>query len=601
MRARVIGRAVACAVVWLWCAAASAAPTVQLIADVSGSMKSNDPANLRATGIGLWGTLLPKDTQAGLWTFGSQVDNPVPLDKVDGAWRQSVEAALPRLSAYQQFTDIESALTKALAAVPDTDEPAHVILLTDGMVDLPGASGQAKTRKDAESRSRLLESVIEDYRQRGVAIDTIALSGGADTELLSTLSRQTGGLSSVAETPATLMRSFLDAMTQVTPFQRVPLGSDQRFFLDDQVNGMTALVFRDDSTSSPLSLIGPDGQRMTARAPGRSDWRHEARFDLITLDRPTPGEWRLDGSVGPGSRILIDSPVKLALESGEPTLYQFFPRDITARLTDNDAPATPESLGVTPLSMRATLVGSDGRTLSDTPLTPSDDGAVYSGRLSAETLGNAQLRVQAQGEGMTRLRVAQVNVAPPLEPSLDASHGVIMVEARAPKLTHDNTRISATLLGQSLDVTTAAARTWQVRLPDELPSQSVPVELKATIDLPMLSRTIDLPSVTLNEQARVALSGAGERAALKGQSMEDAQASEQDAEGPSALENLWSKAQAAWPEVVAWAERQPEWARWAALGVGVLVVLLLVLGGRRRPEPRRREPHLGEDDNDPRL
>ena len=48
----------------------AAPPDVRLVIDVSGSMKQNDPNNLRQPAVELLVQLLPEGSKAGVWTFG---------------------------------------------------------------------------------------------------------------------------------------------------------------------------------------------------------------------------------------------------------------------------------------------------------------------------------------------------------------------------------------------------------------------------------------------------------------------------------------------------------------------------------------------------
>ena len=61
---------------------ATALNDVRVLIDISGSMKKNDPANLRQPALRLFISLLPSDTQAGVWTFGQWVNMLIPHDSV---------------------------------------------------------------------------------------------------------------------------------------------------------------------------------------------------------------------------------------------------------------------------------------------------------------------------------------------------------------------------------------------------------------------------------------------------------------------------------------------------------------------------------------
>lgn len=51
---------------------------IRVVVDISGSMKLNDPDNLRRPAVRLLAGLLPDGTGVGLWTFGREVNMLVP-------------------------------------------------------------------------------------------------------------------------------------------------------------------------------------------------------------------------------------------------------------------------------------------------------------------------------------------------------------------------------------------------------------------------------------------------------------------------------------------------------------------------------------------
>ena len=88
-------------------------PDLRMAIDVSGSMKHNDPANLRASALDLLVTLLPERSHAGVWGFGEQVQSLLALGAVDAGWKRSARGLESRLDDYEQYTDLEAGLRAA--------------------------------------------------------------------------------------------------------------------------------------------------------------------------------------------------------------------------------------------------------------------------------------------------------------------------------------------------------------------------------------------------------------------------------------------------------------------------------------------------------
>ncbi len=369
------------------------------------------------------------------------------------------------------------------------------------MVDVPAISD--KPAQDRASRERIIDTLAPDLAGRNVVIHTIALSRNADTDLMRAISLQSGGLASVAEDSRALLRSFLDVLGQVAPRQQLPL-EDGRFQVDDQVREFTALIFHD-RDEGPVTLISPDGERLSINAPGAvSRWRHDDRYELMTVPQPAPGQWQIGGPVGAGSRILIDSSLQLRSNQIPATLYEHF--DLPLEVWLEGDPEHNDASSSLP-SVDAVLRGSNGE-ITSARLSHDADNR-YRGRLDhIDQTGNAELALQARSDAFARLLTHSVNVVPAIDAVLSRDQSHITLTAAYPRLTRDNTRISAQLLDETLEVTPVAEDHWRITLPESLPDESVSVALTATVALDNRILEIPLPPVVLNREAATSLSGA---------------------------------------------------------------------------------------------
>ena len=304
---------------------------VRIIIDVSGSMKYNDPQNLRSPGLRLLGGLMPGDAESGVWTFARYVNMLVPIQKANDNWRQRIEQKSSEIHSHGLFTDIEQALQKATANV-NTSNPSKqrsIILLSDGLVDLH----QGKTASE-QSRQNIINKLLPQIKQKGFRIHTIALSEEADHELLKQLSLSTDGWYHKVDNADELERVFLHLFEQATQRDSVPL-VDNRFVIDNSVNEMTILVFRENATDV-TQLQQPDQKRQQADAHESSvRWMQEKHFDLITIDNPMPGEWFIDGNIDPDNRVMVLTDLKMETIDLPNNILAGEQFDIVAHLTDH--------------------------------------------------------------------------------------------------------------------------------------------------------------------------------------------------------------------------------------------------------------------------
>ena len=88
-------------------------PDVRLLIDISGSMKKNDPNNLRIPALQLVTNLLPQNADAGVWAFGRYVNMMVPLAPVNSDWQDKATKTAKKINSAGLYTNIGGVLTKA--------------------------------------------------------------------------------------------------------------------------------------------------------------------------------------------------------------------------------------------------------------------------------------------------------------------------------------------------------------------------------------------------------------------------------------------------------------------------------------------------------
>ncbi|MBV1908956.1 MAG: VWA domain-containing protein [Kangiellaceae bacterium] len=282
---------------------------VRLLIDISGSMKKNDPNNLRIPALQLVTNLLPKGADAGVWAFGRYVNMMVPLSTVDNKWQVNATNTANKINSRGLFTNIGSVLEKASYgwSKPDLYEKRSMVLLTDGMVDI-----SKNPKVNAKERAKILNTILPKLKKAGVAIHTIALSENADHDLLQQLSKQTDGWYEAVNNADELQRVFLKIFEQAAARDSLPI-SENKFTVDSSIDEMTVLVFRK-SSDTDAKLISPTGKAINKSTKGTDvRWFSTDGYDLITLQNPETGEWKIDADVDPDNRVMIVSKLGLSV------------------------------------------------------------------------------------------------------------------------------------------------------------------------------------------------------------------------------------------------------------------------------------------------
>ncbi|MFQ3786902.1 VWA domain-containing protein [Halomonas sp. A29] len=581
-------------------------PEVRVIIDVSGSMRHNDPDQLAAEALELLVTLVPSDARAGIWTFGEHVANPIRPAPVNLEWRDRARALSSLLVDYQQYTDIESAIYQAASAEVVTGQP-HLVLLTDGMIDLPTWRG-SKPAIDRASREALLDELGPRLVEEGVVVHAIAFSDEADLDLVERLAQMTGGLSATVAAPDALLGAFLAIADRIFPSDRVPV-TDQRFLIEPGLRGFTALLFRGEEA---LELVGPDGRRYSADSPPEgAEWRSESRYDLVQVPDPQPGQWRLEGAPGQDSRITVESPLRLQTAGVPNTFYLGFDVPVEAWLAREGEAVGVEEL---PAHLRLTAELHDASGAVQSAVVLSQQEERFVGRLPAPALsGTAQFVVRAEGQGFRRQRVQAVNVLPSIAAQHDEASQQVLLAAEHPALDRDNTRLYGQLQGARLEAEPMDERHWRIALPELDLTLSVPLILRGEVTLEGETRELHLPRLMLFPSVATAidqvdaspalevarfheeLSPIREPRAMPGPALPEPveRVIRQIQELPQAAQERWREWSPVLVRPLEEAVRDP-FQRWLLGGMLLALMVLLLLWRilRRRRIVPREEPHV---------
>ena len=305
---------------------------IRLVIDVSGSMKRNDPKDLRQPAVDLLVRLMPEEGKAGVWTFGKYVNMLVPHQEIDAQWRDTARRQAQEINSVGLFTNIGEALEKAGhdSAMPNENYATSIILLTDGMVDI----SKNPQENDAEWH-RIVEQVLPKLKDANYTIHTVALSDKADSNLMEKLAVSTDGTHAVAHSAEDLMKIFLNAFDVAAPAQELPLQNNS-FAVDSSIEEFTALIFRN-KPDQQTQLIGPDEQSFNAdTAKGDVKWFRSDRYDLITVRQPLEGEWKIVADLAPESRVTVVSDITLRVKNMPNNVFRGAHQDFSFLMQEED-------------------------------------------------------------------------------------------------------------------------------------------------------------------------------------------------------------------------------------------------------------------------
>ncbi len=384
-------------------ASANRAPDVRVLIDVSGSMKTTDPANLRAPALKLLTSLAKPGSSMGVWSFGSDVISTVNYGRVDDTWKAAANLKAGSIRSDSALTHIGLALEHAANRLwtPDPAVERTIILLSDGKVDV-----STDPVANEQEQRRIFTYVVPRLRQGGYRVHSIALSRNADTAFLKRLADETGGPYSLAESADDLMKIFVKASDQVNKPLQVPLvGGD--FRIDPLVKEFTALIYRKEG-SKPAVLISPSRKRIeAATAPSTVKWFSDPRFDLVTVTKPENGQWKIEGDLDPDNRVTVVSNLDVMVSGLPEQVLAGEKMIMEMSLTDRGKPLiNPRFLSLMEIgfsqdSGEERFTGQLSRDRQGAAVVPAD--GIYRARLGRTlTPGDHVFRVSVDGKTFTR-------------------------------------------------------------------------------------------------------------------------------------------------------------------------------------------------------
>ncbi len=303
---------------------------LNVLIDVSGSMKQNDPDNLRIPAVKLLINLLPEGTKAGIWLFAQHTKVLIKAGVVNKHWKKSALSRINKIHSRGLFTNIEDAIQTSSQGwfQSSGEQKRNLILLTDGVVDV-----SKDIMQSAESRERVLVEQIPLLQQSGVKVYTIALSENADTELMDKLAFDTDGWSETANSAEQLQKVFFKMFKQAVPQDTVPLVGNT-FTVDAGIKEFSVLVFKKRGAQA-TQLIMPDNSKIgSANHRNNVAWLDEKTYDLVTIKKPKTGKWKIDATMDPDNQVMIVTDLKFQVDEIPHHLSENESLEILAYFTD---------------------------------------------------------------------------------------------------------------------------------------------------------------------------------------------------------------------------------------------------------------------------
>jgi len=384
---------------------------VVIVLDTSGSMKKNDPKQLRAQAAKMFISLLERKDRVSLVGFSNRA---YPVTKFLSLEKQKNEQilfnAIDQLASNGKYTNLHDAILRGhelLKKQSSKSRGQHIVLMSDGKMDL-----------GSESRNlRQLEKTLEDLTPKlakdKIKVHTIAFTDKSYIPLLKLTAEDTLGEFILMEDANSAHKVFENLFERAKLPEMLPIYEDN-FVVDKAIKEITIIAskYKPDSV---ISLENPNGDEYSSLHPGKNiKWFRADKFDLITLKNPDPGYWLVKYTEG-GNKVYLLSDLNLEVSSTKRTAAPGSPLHIQAFLSKNGKKqASKALLASTEFKVRA--ISPEGVEIENELL---DDGTeigserhdgIYGISYAFDLEGTYKLEISALGQTFDRKKSLFVNV-----------------------------------------------------------------------------------------------------------------------------------------------------------------------------------------------
>ena len=283
---------------------------IVLVMDSSGSMKKNDPNDLRKPAAKLLLSLLGKEDRASIVSFSDQGYPVAYLTQTNSQLNNHLLfEAVEKISNKGAYTNLAGAIEAATRVYEQdwqSDRKHVVVLMSDGKMDLASAA------LDKQATAELVATLLPVLKENKIQVHTIAFTDSSDMRLLQGIANLTDGHFNIARTDKDLHRVFASIFEQSKEPDILPMQSGH-FSVDRNVREIT-IIANKASFDTQVSLTLPGGRVLDSDATFDDiKWLVSDQFDLITIQNPEPGEWRMLPE-GEANRAYIITDLKMALQ-----------------------------------------------------------------------------------------------------------------------------------------------------------------------------------------------------------------------------------------------------------------------------------------------
>lgn len=338
---------------------------VVLVLDSSGSMRSNDPYNLRIEAAKLFISLSNQGDKIGIVEFSDDAKILKNLTEINEISKSDLKTVTSKINSKGRWTNITQSLDVSYQMMNQyynkRNKPA-IILLTDGFLDLEN------DQQEILSKEILLNQILPKFKENIWPIFTIALSGGCDFSLLEDIASKTGGGFYKINSSNQLMETYFNIFSDlgglfVHKFQKDKRNFDNyTLYSDGNIDQFIVAIVPQKGMvqdSKNLMIINPNNENVIDNLPQEIS----RNYKVILIPQPIKGNWKIQAFGKEELEIFLGE--KLAFYLRIRDLYDLYNKGDTIKIAtevfnrDDGSRVTNQNL-ISGINISATIQKPDG-------------------------------------------------------------------------------------------------------------------------------------------------------------------------------------------------------------------------------------------------
>ncbi|MDI6801977.1 MAG: vWA domain-containing protein [Thermodesulfovibrionales bacterium] len=381
---------------------------ILILMDSSGSMKKTDPQNYRKPAARLFVSLLRENNRVGIVSFGDSAKELIPLTQNSRTNQNKIFNVISRVSSNEFSTNITDAVKKGFDILRSSPEKNRILLLmSDGKLAL------GSEEKDDEALEELT-NLLPELREAGIRLYSIAFTDMSDAALLENMAKETGGFFRLAREDKDLHVIFASIFEKLKSPDTIPLEGDV-FNIDRDINEVILIITKKNGATS--ALIDPSNKKyMPKKHSANMQWFESDIFDMITVNKPTVGKWKVKLTSNEGNKIFVITNLNLK-SSFDKSFVKRGDRIQVEVWLEREGGVLKEKDVIEQISFFGEVVVPDGKGTKVNLIAASgNEEGKYQGDYIVANTGEHSLKIAAEGKTFKREKVFQFMAAEPPPP-----------------------------------------------------------------------------------------------------------------------------------------------------------------------------------------